>query len=106
MINENLSGVNGEDIRLANIGSRKPLPLTRAQLEIYVEQKLNAESPLFNIGAFVRVAGAVDSDRMVEAIRHVADNTAAFRTVMLDTEDGPRQMVLDRFGGKVDLIDL
>jgi hypothetical protein len=24
---------------------------------------------------------------------------------MLDTEDGPRQMVLDRFGGKVDLID-
>src|SRR3954471_14443707 len=106
MINENLSCVNGEDFRSATAGSRKPLPLTRGQLEIYVEQKLNTESPLFNIGAFVRVAGAVDPNRMAAAIRYVADNAAAFRTVMLDTEDGPRQIVLDRFGGEVDLIDL
>jgi amino acid adenylation domain-containing protein len=83
-----------------------PLPLTRGQLEIYVEQKLNAESPLFNIGALVRVEGRVDPHGMVAAIRHVADSAAAFRTVMLDTDEGPRQMVLDRFIGAVDLVDL
>ncbi|HYI69410.1 MAG TPA: condensation domain-containing protein, partial [Skermanella sp.] len=83
-----------------------PLPLTRGQLEIYVEQKLNAESPLFNIGALVRVAGRMDPQRMVAAIRHVADSAAAFRTVMLDTDEGPRQRVLDRFIGAVDLVDL
>ena len=87
-------------------GGGVPLPLTRGQLEIYVEQKLNAESPLFNIGALVRVEGRIDPQRMVAAIRHVADSAAAFRTVMLDTDEGPRQMVLDRFIGAVDLVDL
>jgi hypothetical protein len=55
----NFARVNGADAETATIGSSTMLPLTRGQLEIYVEQKLNADSPLFNIGALVRIAGAV-----------------------------------------------
>jgi amino acid adenylation domain-containing protein len=102
----NPARVNGADAEPANTGNRSLLPLTRGQLEIYVEQKLNAESPLFNIGALVRIAGTADADRLIVVIRHVADSAAAFRTVVIDTDDGPRQMVLDSFSGAVDLIDL
>ncbi|UEM24882.1 amino acid adenylation domain-containing protein (plasmid) [Skermanella mucosa] len=94
----------GDDRRPADDAAM--LPLTRVQLEIYVEQKFNPESPLFNIGALVRISGPVDGDRSVAAMRHVAGRAAAFRTVMIDTDDGPRQRVLDRFPGAVDFIDL
>lgn len=45
MIEENHSDVCGEDARFFTEGSGPALPLTRGQLEIYIEQKLNPDSP-------------------------------------------------------------
>ncbi|WP_238962040.1 non-ribosomal peptide synthetase [Pseudomonas sp. AF32] len=54
-------------------------PLTAPQLDIWLDQVLHGDSPLYNIGGYARINGAVDASRMRQAIQQVVDRHDALR---------------------------
>ncbi|MBV4543003.1 non-ribosomal peptide synthetase [Pseudomonas vlassakiae] len=68
--------------------------LTAAQRDIWLDQIGHGDSPLYNIGAYVELDGAVDVARLRRAVAHLVALHEGLRTVLLAPEgqDGvPRQ---------------
>ncbi|CAM3876778.1 Linear gramicidin synthase subunit B [Pseudomonas reidholzensis] len=57
--------------------------LTTAQRDIWLDQISHGDSPLYNIGAYVELAGAVDAERLRQALNHLASLHDALRTVLV-----------------------
>jgi NRPS condensation-like uncharacterized protein len=68
-------------------------PLSAAQLGVWVAQDLDRASPVFNIGQYVQIHGAVDTVLFEAALRRVTRESDALRLVFSETDDGPRQAV-------------
>ncbi|QVM89506.1 amino acid adenylation domain-containing protein [Pseudomonas entomophila] len=69
-------------------------PLTCAQRDIWLDQLGHGDSPLYNIGGYVELDGAVDRERLQQALTHLVAVHDALRTVLVATpsDDGlPRQ---------------
>ena len=45
------------------------LVLSAAQLGVWVAQKLDPNSPIFNLGQYVEIRGSVDSEQLERALR-------------------------------------
>ncbi|PVZ42392.1 non-ribosomal peptide synthetase [Pseudomonas sp. CC120222-01a] len=72
--------------------------LTVAQRDIWLDQIGHGDSPLYNIGAYVELDGAVDVPRLRSAVAHLVALHEGLRTVLLAPEgqDGvPRQYFAD-----------
>lgn len=54
-------------------------PLTAPQLDIWLDQVLHGDSPLYNIGGYARINGAVDAARLQKAIDEVVSHHDALR---------------------------
>ncbi|MDB6444372.1 amino acid adenylation domain-containing protein [Pseudomonas sp. 21TX0197] len=54
-------------------------PLTAPQLDIWLDQVLHGDSPLYNIGGYARINGAVDASRLRQAIDQVVARHDALR---------------------------
>ncbi|MFC6338139.1 amino acid adenylation domain-containing protein [Pseudomonas sp. CCM 7891] len=54
-------------------------PLTAPQLDIWLDQVLHGDSPLYNIGGYARINGPVDASRLQQAINQVAGRYDALR---------------------------
>ena len=69
-------------------------PLTCAQRDIWLDQLGHGDSPLYNIGGYVELGGAVDHERLQHALTHLVAVHDALRTVLVSalSDDGlPRQ---------------
>ncbi|WP_191488784.1 amino acid adenylation domain-containing protein [Pseudomonas sp. FEN] len=60
-------------------GEPLPYPLTAPQLDIWLDQTLHGDSPLYNIGGYARINGAVDAARLQQAIDQVVRRHDALR---------------------------
>ncbi|WP_431045571.1 amino acid adenylation domain-containing protein [Streptomyces sp. P1-3] len=69
------------------------LPLTAAQLEMWVAQQLAPSNPSFNIGCYFQISGPIDTGVFTAALRHVMEETEAIRVKITTGQDGPRQRV-------------
>jgi amino acid adenylation domain-containing protein/thioester reductase-like protein len=69
------------------------LPLTAAQLGIWTGQQLDPQSPAYNTAEYVEIHGPIRLELLVEAIRRVVAETEALSMRLVDTDDGPRQVV-------------
>ncbi|NIF15577.1 non-ribosomal peptide synthetase [Pantoea sp. Cy-639] len=66
--------------------------LTCAQRDIWLDQLSHGDSPLYNIGGYVELDGAVDSGRLQRALAHLVRLHDGLRTVLVKGADGlPRQ---------------
>ncbi|KIH83102.1 amino acid adenylation domain-containing protein [Pseudomonas batumici] len=79
--------------------SGEPLlyPLTAPQLDIWLDQTLHGEIPLYNIGGYARINGTVDAARLQQAIDQVVDGHDALRIQLEPGSPGhplPRQRFL------------
>ena len=71
------------------------LELTSAQLGIWNAQRLEPDSPYYLVGDVVEISGGtpVDVAALAEAIRATTEEAESLRLRVLDTPDGPRQVV-------------
>ena len=75
-------------------GSRKfggRMPLTRAQLSIWLAQMLDSEDPTLSLAESVEFLGAFDTQKFETALRRIVAATDALHLQFIETDDGPRQ---------------
>jgi hypothetical protein len=47
---------------------KTPFPLHPAQKDVFIDQLLNIESPHYNIGGYIRLAGTLDKEKFLQAV--------------------------------------
>ncbi|MEK8017386.1 MAG: condensation domain-containing protein, partial [Candidatus Parabeggiatoa sp.] len=62
-------------------------PLTSSQREIWFDQMLHAEVPLYNIGGYVKIPGQIDPALFEQAVNLLVQKHDALRTRLTETED-------------------
>ena len=69
------------------------LPLSSAQLGIWFAQKLNPDSPAYNIGEYLEVDGPLEPELFERALRDVVSAAEALRVRIIEQAGEPRQFV-------------
>jgi len=85
--------------------SVKLFPLSRNQIEIYLEQKLHPDTSIFTIGAELRGRGCLNIDIAVQALVHCLRRSPALRSVVVETDAGPRQGVIENYPFGLEVFD-
>ncbi|XVN15496.1 condensation domain-containing protein [Pseudomonas corrugata] len=57
-------------------------PLTASQRDIWLDQMTKGDSPLYTMGGYLHIQGAVDPDRMEQAVELLVRKHDALRTVL------------------------
>ncbi|MFL9907266.1 amino acid adenylation domain-containing protein [Paraburkholderia sp. RL17-337-BIB-A] len=84
-------------------------PLTTPQLDIWLDQVLHGEAPLYNIGGYARINGTVDASRLQQAFNQVVSCHDALRTQLVPGSPDhplPRQRFLEPVTLPLDLLDV
>lgn len=79
--------------------------LTRSQLLIWTGQRLNPESPLYNMAMAFDLAGSIDTDHFNNAFQVLVNSSDAMRTVVYMQDGIPMQRVLDQLPVSHELMD-
>jgi len=80
-------------------------PLLAAQFEVWLKQKINSEIPIYNIGQYIDIRGAIDPALFEVAAREVLVEAEALRVQIFEESDGPRQVIHDLQAWSLPLID-
>jgi hypothetical protein len=70
-------------------------PLTSPQREICFDQMLHPSLPLYNVGGYMQIDGAVDPKLFEQAVNLLVQRHDALRTVLVPTSDIPMQTFLE-----------
>jgi amino acid adenylation domain-containing protein len=70
-----------------------PIPLSYAQQRLWFLSQLEPNSALYNISRAFRLEGALDIDRLQQAVRAVVARHEVLRTTFVETDRGPLQVV-------------
>jgi nonribosomal peptide synthetase DhbF len=84
-------GMRMQQNRLEHEIRAEHLPLSQAQLSIWLVQMLDRDDPCYNISECVEILGAVDERCFEEAFREVFAKNDAWHIRIAETENGPRQ---------------
>jgi nonribosomal peptide synthetase DhbF len=79
--------------------------LTTSQAAVWLKVKCAAHGDNFNVAEAVDIVGEIDLAQFLAALQKVADETESARLRLLDTEDGPRQIVEPCFSGELPYLD-
>lgn len=82
------------------------LPLTTVQRGLWNAQKLGSGDVVFNIAEAIEIRGAIDVALFREALRRVSQETEAIRTLIIERNGTPYQLVTPRFDDTFPLIDV
>ncbi|MGX4727874.1 amino acid adenylation domain-containing protein, partial [Pseudomonas corrugata] len=83
-------------------------PLTASQRDIWLDQMTKGDSPLYTMGGYLHIQGAVDPDRMEQAVELLVRKHDALRTVLHCDVGGdgvPMQTLVESLEVRVPLID-
>ncbi|MER5498251.1 amino acid adenylation domain-containing protein [Streptomyces sp. NPDC002561] len=82
------------------------LPLTAAQAGMFYAQRLDPANTVYNAGEYLEIHGAVDTGLFEAALRRVVGEADALRVRVVETEDGPRQLVEPAREWRLEVVDL
>ncbi|WP_338910501.1 amino acid adenylation domain-containing protein [Mycetohabitans rhizoxinica] len=68
-------------------------PLTTGQTAIWLAQQLRPDSPVYNIGQYTSIEGAIDPAVFEAAMRQVVDEVDSLRLQFVESNEGIRQYV-------------
>ena len=80
--------------------------LSKSQLLIWMGQKLQPDTPLYNTVFIFRIAGNVDPAAFQMAFQTLIDQSDAFRTVIEERNGVPQQHVIAKFSYTIENTDL
>jgi nonribosomal peptide synthetase DhbF len=81
-------------------------PLTSGQMAMWLGAKFASPDTNFNLAEAIDIAGEIDPDIFLAAMRQVADEVEATRLSFVDTPQGPQQVVAPVFAGEIPYLDL
>jgi amino acid adenylation domain-containing protein len=84
----------------------QPIPLSFAQERLWFLDQLDPGTPVYNVPHAVELAGPVDADALVAAVREIVRRHEALRTAFVPGADGPVQIVLPPDVFRVERVDL
>ncbi|RVW00087.1 non-ribosomal peptide synthetase, partial [Rhodococcus spongiicola] len=87
----------GAGARKALVARTRPdrVPLSLAQHRMWFLNRLDPESPTYNLAVGLRMSGVLDVSGLQVAVTDVLDRHESLRTIFPDSPDGPHQVVLD-----------
>jgi amino acid adenylation domain-containing protein len=88
-----------------NETSMRSIPLTLQQQDIYYEQLLYPDVPIYNIGAKISIEGNLHQDAIRSAYKHLIDQHDAFRSIITTDSNGPAFCILPDHGTSLGFID-
>ena len=80
-------------------------PLSSTQREIWFDQLLHPDIPLYNIGGYLRINGPIDRILFEQALDQVIQENDALRIILQEGENLPSQMVAEHAPFKLDYYD-
>lgn len=80
--------------------------LTRSQTSIWLGQKFNPESPLYNVPYAFYIDGEIDELIFARAFQEMINETDALRTVFIEKEGAPYQKFLERLDYDIEVLDI
>lgn len=81
------------------------LPLAIGQRGIWVSSKIAPSDSVFNISEYVQIEGALVPALFIRALYALANEAETARTRIVDTDDGPRQVIEPYYAGTIPFID-
>ena len=84
----------------------KSLPLAQAQRGLWFGEKIGPQDAIYNIAEYCEILGEINTDIFVAALKQISHEAETTRLEIHDTNDGPRQIILDRYKGEFPVIDL
>ncbi len=81
-------------------------PLTAAQRGLWFAQRLDPDSPAYNVAEYVEVRGELDVRALRRAVRHVEEETEALRLTFGERDGVPWQRVRAQAGIEVPVSDV
>ncbi|CAA0119416.1 non-ribosomal peptide synthetase [Zhongshania aliphaticivorans] len=84
----------------------KSLPLAQAQRGLWFGEKIGPKDAIYNIAEYCEILGDIKTDIFIAAIKQITQEAETTRLEIHDTDDGPRQIILDRYKGEFPVIDL
>lgn len=82
------------------------LPLSAAQSGIWFAQQLDQGNPVFNTAEYLDIEGALDPELFATALRQVTREADVLRLRILDTPEGPQQIVEPERDPQLAVVDL
>ena len=84
---------------------KKKYPLTLPQQDIYYEQLFYPKSPIYNIGAKVKIEGSVNVIPFKEAYNMLINQHDTYRAILELKEDTPFLKILEKHNSVLEFID-
>lgn len=85
---------------------REAIPLTAAQTGVWYAQRLDPDSPMFNIGQYLDIRGPVDAVRLEQAIRQVITEAESVRARFGEVDGRPLQVIEPLGDWSLPIVDL
>nr|APD71848.1 non-ribosomal peptide synthetase 1 [Streptomyces sp.] len=82
------------------------LPLTAAQSGMFYAQQLDPANTIYNAGEYLEIHGAVNTGLFEAALRRVVGEADTLRIRVVETEDGPRQLVEPAREWRLEVVDV
>ncbi len=90
----NSSVASDSGLPLIAVSRQQRLPVSFAQQRLWLLDKIEGESTAYHIPVVLRLKGALDSQRLEQALRKVYNHHEGLRTVFPQDAEGPYQSIL------------
>jgi enterobactin synthetase component F len=84
----------------------KFLPLAQSQRGLWFGEKIGPRDAIYNIAEYCEILGAINVDIFMSALKQITLEAETTRVEIHDTEDGPKQIILNEYKGEFAFVDL
>jgi enterobactin synthetase component F len=84
----------------------KFLPLAQSQRGLWFGEKIGPKDAIYNIAEYCEILGEIQADLFIAALKQITYEAETTRVEIHDTEDGPKQIILDIYKGEFPFVDM
>lgn len=84
----------------------KFLPLAQSQRGLWFGEKIGPRDAIYNIAEYCEILGDINVDIFISALKQITLEAETTRVEIHDTEDGPKQIILNDYKGEFPFVDL